>query len=467
MLSRRFRDDHVSLEKITIKNIVIGILLGLFGTLSLYAFLIILNESFRVMEFGLSSLPIIITEDDRYKSNLFLAGISVITGNSVFLAYIFLRPSKVLSRRSLQRKKILNEQVFLNGNFLYWFTKVGISFGVFSTCMIDFKHLVFFYPVTVLILIVLYFETWKTLLQVRFKQKYKMLFMHLILTVVFIFILGKFNVIDYKRLDKVLYDNNPSLSLPYTEYENELGYYNYHSIQLKLKVNEVGDLEIFTYDMAKLKLTDLSSYIAREKTSRREEVISFLRVRILADSSMNLYYLKNVERRLYLLSIYRASYVVNNPNNLLSEYEWSLIHHRITPDIVKGINDSLSTNLLHPFHNSFLEEQFKDSLVIDVGNYFKLNGVKTSKEKVRTELARNIDSSTYIKYQYNKETTYQQYIELLSLHYSVVDSLKKKKQKIVKPEYFDSQNRERYNKEQLLLRQKYPINIKEEFVNHM
>jgi len=122
-----FYDNTIDFRKISKRRLFTSIIIGLLSSFSIYCTFYVLREGFRLMSFGYEPIPLIFTENGRWLSNLFYAYLSLIFGNSITLSLLFSFPQKILSRRNNNRRKIINEQIFLNLNFLFWFSQIAFT----------------------------------------------------------------------------------------------------------------------------------------------------------------------------------------------------------------------------------------------------------------------------------------------------------------------------------------------------
>lgn len=86
-LKRRFYDDSINFDNLSVKRLVLGIVIGLVSAFTAYSFFYVLRETFRVfsfgtMNYGFQNSQNIISETNRNFYNLFFAGLSLILGNS-------------------------------------------------------------------------------------------------------------------------------------------------------------------------------------------------------------------------------------------------------------------------------------------------------------------------------------------------------------------------------------------------
>lgn len=477
MFSRLFFDSNFYPNTFSKTRIGLAICYGLFSAIVLYSFFYVLDDVFRLIELGFIEFPQEISESEKYKHNLFYAAISVMIGNSVFISYLFSRPSKALNRRSFKQKRILNDQVFLGANFVHWFLRIGVVFGVFAANGFNFKNEFFYYPIQILIIIVLYLDIWKTLLQILKKSKYKILFIHFITTVILILSLAKFDVTDYKRLEKVALKYNPIIDLPYSNYSSPNYYQRFNVVNLRLKLNSNKELDIYVEnrrlsEKEKIKLNELQEIISKIKSSVREEVVLRMTVNLFADADLKLLYIKQLEAQLLKNNISRINYIAVDSKEHFNEWESKSIFKAISYDVLDIENKRTGIKLpLSPDYSqirNYYKNHFKDSLLIQLKKEIEVDGELITKNNLSTILKNKINAKTYIKYIYDDNTTYQDYIDMLSIHYETVEKLREKEQKNFKV-YPQSNNAvgfgsEAYKREHNRLIKMYPIHIRESFL---
>ncbi len=469
---RRFYNDSVDFKKLTVQRIVIGILLGLLSTFIIYSFFYVLRETYRAISLGFMNYGFwsfqngeyILSEEDRSFYNIFFSGLSLIFGNSIAILFVFCKPNKILNRLDPRRKRLLNDQVFLSFNFSYWFTKVGLVFGVFSMCCMDFEFLPYFKPFIYLLLTVLYLETWKNLASVIKKKRLKIQIIHFLVMLCLTIGLSKIDVVNYKAVDQAYLVNNPIIDFPKSEFYHEKDFFRRdRRLALKLKLNDEGELDIFTEDRNKIDLGDVKDFIKVEKASFREELIPFLSVSILADKHLNVEFIKMVEAELYLAGIRQVNYEIYTKNlNGGIYFENDIIKRKINKSVLDFKNigvkkDSTFRIILSPLPPPLPEANYalRDTIMISIKKKIKFNDMPISPEIMIDEFKRNINSKTLFLYHINKSITYQDYIVVLSAHNKATNELREQKQTVF------SEYDEHYWDEQYRLKEKYPIIISE------
>lgn len=459
-LERRFYDSSTNLRNISVERLVLSLYVGLASAFVIYAFFYVLRESFRVLSFGFENYPNILSEKDRDFYNIFFAGLSLIFANSIFINLIFSKPQQVLNRLNPKRKRILNDQIFLSFNFSYWFTKIGLVFGVFSMCCMDFNFLPFFKPLSFLLLFVLYLESWKNLSWVFKRNRLKMQFLHLLILLLLVFGLSRINVINYRALDELSIRQNPIIDLPYSDFSNDKGDRFGLEASLKLKMNEHNNLEIFTDGKEKINLKGVGYFVMRERAARREELFPFLTIRIVADKDIDIKYIKMLEAELFSVNQRNIVYDIQNPDLIISRFEKIGISKWIAESVldVKFKND-IPMPPLPP--NDASNYDFTDTLNISIQKNVRINGKEISKDNLIQKFKKHIKPQTLFLYSYNPGINYQDYITVLSSHFAAAYELRKNEQTIFRDNEYD--HNEAYKKEQLSLKEKYPVIIKEKF----
>ena len=186
-----------------------GIVLGLLYSFIFYSFLYLVRESLR----GLSiteryDLWILSTEEVSFY-NLFFAVVSVIIGQSACFSYWFNRPKQVFQKTKNKRNRIVHDQHFLNWYFLSWFSKITLIFALIFGYTFEGGFYTFsFYPdykyLFLLIVIVLFLQTWNTIRLNLGSISLKLMFVSAVVILLVSFGFSKINLIDYKAFNKIV-----------------------------------------------------------------------------------------------------------------------------------------------------------------------------------------------------------------------------------------------------------------------
>ena len=367
---------------------------------------------------------------------------------------MFSRPSRILSRLNPKRRRILNNQIFLNFNFSYWFAKIGLVFGVFSMCCMEFDFLPYFKFTSYLLLIVLFFESWKCLGSIFRKSRFKWQFFHLIILLILTLGLSKIDVVNYKSIDRTLLKNNPIIDLPHSNFYNDKVDWYYPIVRFKIQLEELNRIAIFTEDKKKIMLSDLAHTLEMERQSVREEQVPYLTVAISANKSLDLKYIKMIESELYIIGQHRIVYDVYNNDLEFSRLDRRGIKKRISPFTLE-CRKFYNNSPLPP--SPFFEDhiKFSDTLKIQIGKDILVDGLKTQRKKLKNMFKNYIGKDIALEYVCSEKTKYQDYITVLSSHFQAANELRESKQTIFnKYEY-----RKAYNDEQRKLRDVFPLYV--------
>lgn len=187
-------------------RIVTGIVLGLFYAIVFYLFLYLLREVFRVMSVTDNYDMWILTDSEVHFYNLFFALISVIWGQSICFSFWLDRPRRMFDILDRRRITILNDQRVLNWNFLSWFVKLAVVFGIMFGLAFHAGFYTFsLYPtynyIFILIAIVLFLQTWNTIRQTFKGKSLRWMLVSLIIVSTTSWGLSRVNIIDYKAIN--------------------------------------------------------------------------------------------------------------------------------------------------------------------------------------------------------------------------------------------------------------------------
>lgn len=450
---RYFFDSSINFAEISKVKVVIGIIIGLVSTLTIYSFFYLFRESLKAVSFVASSsyLPVILSDSARSFQNLFFAGLSVVLANSFVVLYLFSRPNSLLNRKNLKRNRVFNDQTFTSFNFFYLLFKVCFLLGFMWTCCFEFTLSRSFEFFAFLLVFVLYLESWKNLSLILKKNRLKIQFLHFILLLGLTFLVSKIEVVDYKIIDAVILESNPIYNLPHSNFYNVKNDNRFYDFNLKLELNQNNQLRIKYYDKF-IHLEDIKKTIYIERASMREELVPYLRVRLLADKDLELKYIKMVEAQLFAANQFRIIYGVYNDDILSSRFESRGLKYRIVRPVYDfRISNSTPVSPVSPI--SLKEYLFKDTLRISINDKIKVNGSEVSKNILTDKFKNYVNAETLFLYEISNKTKYQDYITVLSSHIKSAYELRE----LEKTVFNENDYYEQYKKEQFELIERYPI----------
>ncbi len=428
------------------------------------------------MSFGFG-LPLdVVIEEHRTVYNFFFAALSLIFGNSIAISFLMSISRSIFSKKNNKRHRIINDQAFLNFSFMSWFGKIALMMGIFSIWWVDFQYLPVLGIPMILLIITLYLETWKTIILVLPKKKYKILLLHFLIIAVLVTGLAQINILDYKKMDQSLLTQRPVYDLPRSYFSQNENYQRYPMIRLKLVENKENIVFIQGEDNIKFPLSKLSEIINAEKKYIRQELLPRTTTKLTANRKIDLKVIKKVEAEIVANGVYKVLYDLHHDDRYYSRLNYVTLTKRLHYSDIKFRDSTaaiISPSPPSPFSwPRFDNEKEYDTLRIKVNNTYSVDGMKIPKVKLIRYLKNRINAETIFEYHYAEQTSYQEYITLLSAHAKAADELRKENQ-IKFKEYGtnvrEARNRlryeefEKYREELSKLKSKYPINVIEEF----
>jgi hypothetical protein len=469
-LNHLFYDSNVSFKSISKKRIVLSVILGLASAVLIYSFFYALRETDRMMYLDFEERPIVVPKNDRQLFNLFFAAISIVLGNSVAISFLFSRPQKIFSRRNNKRNRILNDQAFLGFNFIHWFAKVWFMFGTFYSQFMGSKFIINFLWPSVLLLIVLYFDAWKTLSALIKKHRYKIILIHFSTFLLLTFCLSRLNVIDYESIDKVAHSVRPTIQVPNSVFKEELHerrYYN--NLVFKMNFTNKENVSLFNEYYEPIELNDAYNYIDDWEDEIIEELRHKAILRLRANKDIPIKSIKEFEVLLLQYGQYRIIYEIANHDESTKNLGNNEFKHKISPSLLDVFPRKPTEPPRPPFGNYLQEYEFTDTIRIDVQKKIRFNESFITIQDLTTKIKNSYSSSTLFEYTYTKETTYQDYINVLSAHKQAILDLKRRHSKYNYDEMILEIHRNQFsidkklNNERSRLNKLFPLLITEQF----
>ncbi len=288
-------------------KLITGILIGLFYSFAFYSFLYLIREAFRLLSVTEDYDLWILTDKEVNFYNLFFAFISVIISQSVCFVFWLDRSRGFFEKRHYRITTIVNDQRVLNWYFLSWFSKLAIVFAImFGLTFHGGFYFFSFYPdysyVFILIIIVLFLQTWNTI-GLTFKRKSLkwMLLTGTILSVI-AFGLSKINLIDYKAINQnYLAKNihyNYKLELPETSNCERLFRRSLiEDIYVVKSKNQNETKPFIIVENKKIDLYELKEKIIDWKSIRNEYEIPHMVYQLHIDKTIKMDFINQIKNR--------------------------------------------------------------------------------------------------------------------------------------------------------------------------
>ncbi|RZN80244.1 MAG: hypothetical protein EVB11_11780 [Winogradskyella sp.] len=410
--------------------------------------------------------PLIIPESERHLQNFFFAAISMVLGNSLAISFLFSRPQNVFSRRNNKRSRILNDQAFLGFNFIHWFTKIWFLFCVFAWQTMGSEFTKTFLLPSVLLITVLYLDSWKTLIQVIKKNRWKIQFIHLIVFLLLSFLLSRINIVDYKSFDEAILAANPTVDVPSSSYKYDNIHRRYYdNLVFKMDFNSKGKLELLNSENEEIEFHEVFKTIEEWKENFYMPEYSRFSIRLRANKNISIKHIKYFELQLIEYNNLSMIYEVVNEDISTSSLYNNQIKYRVSSSLQEELEVVGSLPRVAGW-DWYKELRYQDTIPINISKNIFVNRTEFSSDELSLEFKKYISQSTIFEYIYGDEVTYQDYINVLSAHKQAVLKLRMTEDfhNIDKQYYYNQFNRdEELNQERKHIIDKYPFQITEKF----
>lgn len=465
--NRRFYNSEVNFDSISKKKLVLSIILGLVSAIVIYSFFYIIRETDRVMSLDFENRPLTIEEGSRKLFNLFFAAISLIVGNSIAISFLMSRPQNLISRRNFKRNRIINDQAFLVPSFIYWFTKIWFLFCAFAFDYLGPKFLDYFFLPSILLIVVLYLDSWKSLSLVIKKNRWKIKMFHFVTFIFLTFVLSQLNVIDYKSIDESAFSAHPTIEVPESSFYNDNYQRRYYdNIVFKIYFNSENEPCLFNAQNERIELYDIYKILKENEYQHPEELASRIAVRLRVDKAIPIKFIKRFELELLHYNQLKIIYETSNDDDLTSRFFNNQLRHYISPSLQDEFPVLEGMPPRVPIWDFHKEHKFQDTLSLNISDKILLNKTRIPLASLSEELKNYISSSTIFEYIYEDSTTYQDYINVFSAHKKALWELRDTENfgeidSLIRRNQFSRD--EKLNNERDRIKQKYPLHITERF----
>lgn len=206
---KEFLTKKFKILEISFPRIITGIVIGLLFSFVFYSFSYVMREILRMFSGTFNYDLWVLTNEEVNFYNLFFAFVSVIFGQSVCFNFWLDRPKRLFNYARFRKTSIINDQRAFLWYFIFWFSEIGICYGImysfafhggfqFFSFYPDFKYLF------VLIIIVLFLQTWNTIRISFRRESLKWILISAIIVSILSYGLSKINIVDYKSLNELV-----------------------------------------------------------------------------------------------------------------------------------------------------------------------------------------------------------------------------------------------------------------------
>ncbi len=197
--------------KLSQKQKIIGVVLGLLSAFALYAFSWVALEALRVVSVSWSFDLMVFTPAEMQFYNWFLAAVALIFGQSVSLVYWLKIAKRPFQKRNHRHISILHDQWVLMAYFINWFSRVAFAYLLifgFLRVYYTFSFYKEYRYIFILIVLVLFLQSWTTLRLVYKRKSLKWMSFSFLSIGVLSYLFSFINFSDYKETNRTILAKN-------------------------------------------------------------------------------------------------------------------------------------------------------------------------------------------------------------------------------------------------------------------
>ena len=416
------KTHYFQLSKI---QIVAGVLAGLLFSFFFYLFLYVIREAIRLLSVTDDFDIWVLSGSEVSFYNLMYAFVAVILGQSVLFTFLFDRPSKAMGISSRIRNSILNDQRVLIWYFLFVAFQMAFFYGIwFGQASPGGFYIYSLYPrfnyIFILIIIVLYFQQWITLMKVYKRITVKWLVISIVSVTIVSFGLSKINPVNYKKINENFLKRNVfhnyNLHLPESDF---YGFLEKRSLVEKIyvafsKVNNVNELPLIIADNKEIPLDEIAGKIHFWQSKRDKWDAKFMIIALLADKDVKMNFINLLKGELVKAGINHISYGVVPPEHKFDEryYKNSYISM-----ILKGFtNDPQEAEELFVHQrDTFGIQNIIDVVQMDDGRCM-VNGTVTGQDRLKDIFMKLIsqDPNCIVRFYINENVNFSSYLSVIT-----------------------------------------------------
>lgn len=453
MLNRSFLHTETELFNIPKSRLIMGLFAGLFFSFCFYAFMYLTREAFRFVSLTEDYDLWILTDKEVGFYNLFFAFVSVIFAQSICFSFWFDKPQNIFSKRKFQRILIGNDQSALNTYFLFWFSELAVIYGLtFGSTFIGGFYAFSFYPnysyIFVLIILVLFLQTWNSIRRINKKQSLKWLFISMTVVSTIAFGLSKVNLIDYKSLNDIALQKNIlfkyNLEVPESNcYESKLENCsltkNIYVVRNKQHENSTPQIFIDNLEMT---IKDLGRKIMEFQNSVNEFDVNLCVYNLHIDRTIKMGFVNELKNEMENISALKIAYAIVPTNAQYDKRFYKDYSLRVRLPNYNSENNSLL---------DIYKETTKFENIIEIGNNdsgeYRINGkpylVENLKQTIKDKIKGN--PNYIVRYFINDNIDFSVYFSVISKTKEAVNELRNEHAALTYLKKFDDLNDEEMN----------------------
>lgn len=433
-LNKHFLEKKPKFIEISRFRLVLGIILGLLYSFAFYSLLYIIREVFRLVSVTEDYDMWVLTDKEVNFYNLFFAFLSVVIAQSVCFTYWFDRPRNVFCRMNHIKSTIVHDQRALSWYFLSWFSKLAVLFGIwFGICYRGGHYTFSIYPdykhIFVLVIIILFFQTWNKIIRTFKRKSYKWLMVSLLVVSSLSWGMSRINLVDYKAVNEVYLRKNIqynyNLELPESVYFERL-----QKLSLLVKIYVVkgknNSEPIIVADSEEVTFEKLHEKIKYWQSARSEFSIANMTYHLHIDKGIKMRFINKLKDKLIEFGARNISFAVVplNPEYDLryyyaESYMFALPVRYPNYDVDRTKN-KVNKKKLGALKN-VIEIRYQES-----GKYF-IKGDVVELGNLKSHIKRLIkrDSNNIIKISAGGDSEFAEYVMILSIVKKGIAELRK------------------------------------------
>lgn len=395
------------------------------------------------------------------------AGNAVILGNLVAFGFLFSVRSKHFFEinNASARRRVLNDQAFLSGNYFYWALKILSTVGVFQ--FFSYYQEIFddLWIVGVYLLLVLFFDQTKSIRRFVKGYRFKQYLTHFLFTIILSFIIAQINKPLYYQ--SILKNSNTSFFV----HIPELGFGDQQYLQRKqfdfcdsrLKMIKesngtnviIGDKKVAVKLIGPILMEEFSSL----RDAPRPEIF------VYGDSELKMKDIQNLEFQLIQYNYTDFVYVYTALNKRYGSHQIVGAEKRlfISEALLDSIKYSIPPPTLFPYDEIRSHLSSKNVIEADISEIFRKHNGNTS--KLLHYFKSQINETVVFNFIYNNIDSYNEYLTVFASYRQAVLELRNKGKTIEEypQNYFELDQKEKklhqtsWEKEQVSLKLRYPM----------
>jgi hypothetical protein len=430
-LSKGFLRKEPSFVDIPRYKLILGIVLGLFFSFSFYSFMYVFRETLRILSVTYTyDLWILTTKEVNFYNTIF-ACISAIIAQSVTITYWIDQPRRIFAKKTFRKTSIINDQRVFNWYFLSWFSKAAIAYGlIFGLTLKGGFYLFSFYPdynfLFILIVIVLFSQTWLTLRIAFIKNGLKWMIYSILIIALIAFGLSRINLIDYEKINQNILQNNVfyqyGLDLPETDYFERL---DRPSLQediylVKPKPEQAKSVPLIIADNEIIELNQLQEKVKLWQSTRDYYDIDLMTYCLYIDKTIKMNFVYQLKNELAKSGVIKIAFAVVPAHPEFDKRFYQVLTFKMTLPL-ENMNQS------QVFQINKVSERDQNIINIEKAQSgYAINNILVSPDHLKIILKRLILQTPdyHLKFRVNDTSPFSEYIRVISTIEDVINELR-------------------------------------------